>query len=176
VANAEEEDMSSIMRRDNNETTRTPAEYRWDPLRVMDAFLRWDPYRSDNGLSQYQGDYTPRFDIKETKNAYVIKADLPGLRDEDVNVSLTGSQLTISGKREDERREEGEHHYMVERSAGTFTRTFVLPNGVDADAVSAEMKDGVLTLQIPKRPEAQPKKIAIGRNDGATAGDDKAKA
>jgi len=157
--------MANIMRRDSNEVSRPSGEYRWDPFRVMDALLRWDPMRGE-GTGYSQGEFTPRFDIKETKNAFVIKADLPGIKDEDVNISLTGSQLTVSGKRDEERREEGEHHYMVERSAGSFSRVFSLPEGVDADAVTADMKNGVLTLQIPKRPEAQPKRITIGRGEG----------
>ena len=167
--------MANIMRRDTNEAARAPADYRWDPFRVMDALLRWDPARGEGG-GYLQGEYTPRFDIKETKNAFVIKADLPGIKDEDVNISLTGSQLTVSGKREEERREEGEHHYMVERNAGNFSRVFSLPEGVDADAVTADLKNGVLTLQIPKRPEAQPKRISIGRGEGTDTGAGKAKA
>jgi HSP20 family protein len=168
--------MANIMRRESNEATRPAGDYRWDPFRVMDALLRWDPLRGEGG-GYSQGDFTPRFDIKETKNAFVIKADLPGIKDEDLNISLTGSQLTVSGKREEERREEGEHHYMVERSSGNFSRVFSLPEGVDADAVSADLKNGVLTLQIPKRPEAQPKRISIGRGEGsAEANAGKAKA
>jgi len=161
--------MANIIRRDTNEATRPAGDYRWDPLRVMDALLRWDPLRGEAG-GFGQGDFTPRFDIKDTKNAFVIKADLPGIKEEDLNVSLTGSQLTVSGKREEERREEGEHHYMVERSGGNFSRVFSLPEGVDADAVSADLKNGVLTLQIPKRPEAQPKRISIGRGEGGDNG------
>jgi HSP20 family protein len=161
--------MANITRRDTNEVSRPSTDYRWDPFRVMDALLRWDPMRGD-AAGYGQGEFTPRFDIKETKNAFVIKADLPGIREEDLNISLTGSQLTVSGKRDEERREEGEHHYMVERNSGTFSRVFSLPEGVDADAVTADMKNGVLTLQIPKRPEAQPKRISIGRGEGGDAG------
>lgn len=168
--------MANITRRDPNETTRSTGDYRFDPFRVMDALLRWDP-RGDGG-GYLQGDFVPRFDIKETKDGFVIKADLPGVKDEDVNVSVTGSQLAISGKREEENREEGEHHYLVERSAGTFSRVFSLPDGADADSVTADMKNGVLTLKIPKRPEAQPRRINIGRagstNEGGGAGKAKA--
>lgn len=167
--------MANITRRDTNEVNRPSGDYRWDPFRVMDALLRWEPMRGE-AAGYSHGEFTPRFDIKETKNAFVIKADLPGIKDEDVNISLTGSQLTVSGKRDEERREEGEHHYMVERSSGTFSRVFSLPDGVDADAVTADMKNGVLTLQIPKRPEAQPKRISIGRSDSSEGAAGKAKA
>jgi HSP20 family protein len=163
-------DMANIIRRENNnnEVARTTgSDYRWDPFRMMDAFLRWDPFRGDTGsLFSHGGEFTPRFDIKETKAAYVIKADLPGLNEEDVNVSVTGHQLTVSGRREQEQRNEDDQFYTVERSAGSFARTFSLPDAVDPDAVKADMRNGVLTLEIPKRPEAQPKKIAIGRTGG----------
>src|SRR4051812_11564375 len=165
--------MANIIRRENNnnEVARTTgADYRWDPFRMMDAFLRWDPFRGDTGsLFTHGGEFTPRFDIKETKTAYVIKADVPGLNEEDVNVSMTGHQLTVSGRREQEHRNEDDQFFAVERSAGSFARTFSLPDVVDADAVKAEMKNGVLTVEVPKRPEAQPRKVNIG---GGTSSDD----
>jgi HSP20 family protein len=111
--------------------------------------------------------------VKETKDAYVIKVDLPGVKEEAVDVSLNGSLLSITGRRDEERRTEGEQYYAIERSHGSFARSFSLPDSVDAEHVAADLKDGVLTVQIPKRPEAQPRKIAIGRTAN---GDSKAKA
>jgi HSP20 family protein len=159
--------MANIIRRDNNDVTprsSTGHDYRLDPFRMMDALFRWDPFRTDSS-SLFQGgnDFSPRFDVKETKSAFVIKADLPGVNDDDVNVSVTGRQLTISGHREHEQREEGEQFFAIERSAGSFARSFSLPDVVDPDAVKADLKNGVLTLEIPKRPEAQPRKITVGR-------------
>jgi len=116
-------------------------------------------------------EFTPRFDVKDTKDAYVIKADLPGVKEEDVEVSLNGSLLTISGKREEEHREEGDSYYAMERSSGSFARSFTMPQGIDGNDVSAELKNGVLSVRIPKKPEAQPKRIAIGKG-----GESKAKA
>ena len=168
--------MANIIRRDNNDVTRaTSSDYRWDPFRMMDALFRWDPFRSDSSFFAPGGEFSPRFDVKETKSSYVIKADLPGLNEEDLNVSVTGHQLTISGRREQERRDEGDQYFAVERSSGSFARTFSLPDVVDPDAVKADLKNGVLTLEIPKRPEAQPRKVNIG-GGAATGGGGKAKA
>jgi HSP20 family protein len=160
--------MANIIRRENNEVARSSGQdYRVDPFRMMDALFRWDPFRGDgNSLFSGGGDFTPRFDVKETKGAFVIKADLPGVNDEDVNVSVTGHQLTISGHREHEHRDEGEQFFAIERSSGSFTRSFSLPDVVDAEAVKADLKGGVLTVEIPKRPEAQPRRITVGRGAG----------
>ena len=161
--------MSNLVRRENREPTRQTAnqngnDYRWDPFRAMDAFLRWDPFRSEGNLLSRGGEYMPHFDVKENKGAYVLTADLPGVKEEDVDVSLNGNLLTVSGKREDERREEGEQYYSVERSHGTFSRSFSLPDGIDGGGISADLKSGVLTVQIPKRPESQPRKITLGKS------------
>lgn len=162
--------MANLIRRNNNrETAPATSEYRWDPFRMMDALLRWDPFRSDFGTS-FGGsggyEFAPRFDVKEVKDGYLIKADLPGVKEEELSVSLTGNQLTVNGKREEEQRDEGERYYAMERSYGTFARTFSLPDSVDAEHVTADLKDGVLAIHIPKRPEAQPKKILIGKSEG----------
>jgi HSP20 family protein len=132
----------------------------------MDALLRWDPLRTENNLLSRGSEYVPRFDVKETKNAYVLRADLPGVKEEDVDLSLNGTLLTISGKREEEHREEGDQYYSVERSSGSFSRSFQLPEGIEAANITADLKSGVLTVQIPKRPEAQPRKITVGKGTG----------
>ena len=163
--------MANLIRRDNRETTQsaTNPNYRLDPLRVMDALLRWDPFRGEwSGMTQ-AAEFAPRFDLKETKDAFVIHADLPGVKDEDLNLSLSGNLLTISGKREDEHRQEGDAYYAIERSHGAFTRSFTMPESVDAEGVSADMKHGVLTVRLPKKPEAQPRRIAVGKSGAAGA-------
>ena len=160
--------MANLIKRENRDVTRSASpEHRLDPFRMMDALLRWDPFRGDWGGGGPSLDFVPHFDVKETKDAYVINADLPGVKDEELDVSLSGNLLTISGKREEEHREEGESYYAMERSQGSFARSFTMPDGVDAENVSADLKQGVLTLRIPKKPEAQPKRIAIG-NGGET--------
>jgi HSP20 family protein len=156
--------MANLVKRENREVARSASpEHRLDPFRMMDALLRWDPFRGDWGGFNQNLDFIPRFDVKEIKDAYVIKADLPGVTDEDLDVSLSGNLLTISGKREEEYREEGASYYAMERSFGHFARSFTMPDGVDGTSVTAELKNGVLTVQIPKKPEAQPRRIAIGK-------------
>jgi HSP20 family protein len=153
--------MANLVRRDTRDAY---------PFNLMDALLRWDPRSSEPGRAPHAGaGFAPAFDVKETKDAYVIKADLPGVKDEDLAISMTGNQLTVAGKR-DEQWEEGARYHALERGRGSFARTFVLPDGVDGDHVTAVLKDGVLSLHIPKRPEAQPRKIPIGKGaSGAKA-------
>jgi len=140
---------------------RTPAfGAPFEPFGLMRNLVRWDPFR-DIEFPEIQGAYLPSFDVKEIANGYVFTADLPGVKQEDLDINLTGNRLTITGKREAEERKEGENFFACERSFGNFSRTFSLPEGVDANRVSAELKNGVLTLTVPKVPEIQPKKITI---------------
>lgn len=155
--------MTLIRRENNREVARQEApEYRFDPFRMVDTLLRWDPFRGEVAFRPSAPEFTPRFDVKEAKEAYVIKADLPGVKQDGVEVSINGNLLTVSGKREDEQRTEGEQYFAYERSYGNFSRSFALPDTADSERVTAELKDGVLVIQIPKRAEAQPRKIAIG--------------
>jgi HSP20 family protein len=135
----------------------------WDALRVMDALLGWDPLREGTRVS-YQSTFSPTFDVEELKDAYILKADLPGLTESDVDVTVMGNALTISGKREAEQEREGQRYYAIERGYGAFSRTFSLPDGANLDDLSANLKNGVLTLHIPKRPEVQPRKISLGKS------------
>ena len=105
--------------------------------------------------------FTPQFDVKESKDGYVFKADLPGIKEKDLDISLTGNRLTVSGRREEEQRQEEERFFAYERSYGSFSRSFTLPEGVDAENVQAELKDGVLTLNVAKKPEVKAKKIEL---------------
>lgn len=156
----------TIRKEDRNEA-RTPATSNvdpWEPARMLRSMLRFDPFRE---MTQLWPDiergmgFAPAFEVKETKDAYVIKADVPGVKDGDVEVTLTGNRLTISGKREDEKQEKSDAYYVYERSYGHFTRSFTMPAGVDASAVAANLEKGVLTVTIGKKPELQAKKIAI---------------
>ena len=101
------------------------------------------------------------FEVKETKEGYLFKADVPGIKDNDLTINLSGNRLTVSGKREEEKKQETETYFSFERSYGSFTRSFTLPEGIDGDKVHANLKDGVLSILVPKKPEAQPKKVAI---------------
>jgi HSP20 family protein len=137
----------------------------WDPLRTMRHMLRWDPFREMTQLwpaEERNLGYMPAFEVKETKDAYIIKADMPGIRENDLEVTLTGNRLTIGGKRDAEKEDKGETFYIYERSYGTFTRSFTMPAGIDGNAIAANLDKGVLTVTVGKKPEVQAKKIAIG--------------
>lgn len=108
--------------------------------------------------------FAARFDVKETEAAYVISADLPGIKDADLDISLDGNQLTISGSRSSETVDEGETYFISERSYGSFSRSFVLPDEADSSAVDAQLNAGVLSVTISKKPQAQPKKITVNGN------------
>ena len=147
-----------------------------DPFEVMRDLLQWDPFRELSrgvaGSGAVTG-FLPSFEVKETKDAYVFKADLPGVKQEDLNISLTGNRLTISGQRHEETKNEADTHFVYERGFGSFSRSFSLPEGIDAEHVQADLKDGVLNVVVPKKPEVQPKRILI---KGAHEGDTKANA
>ncbi len=134
----------------------------WDPMAWARDLLRWDPFREMMpSFALPELTFNAAFEVKETKEGYTFKADVPGVLEKDIEVSRTGNRLSISGKREAEKEEKTDTYYATERSYGSFTRTFTLPEGIDGDHVHAEMKDGVLTVVVPKLPEAQPQKIAI---------------
>jgi HSP20 family protein len=101
------------------------------------------------------------FEVKETKDAFIFKADVPGIEPQDLEVKLENNRLSISGKREQEKTEKGDTYYACERSYGSFVRSFTLPEGVDAEKIGADLKNGVLTLTLPKQPEAKPKQISV---------------
>lgn len=140
----------------------------WDPFERMRELMQWDPFQDPWRWlgGERAASYTPTFDVRAEKDALVIKADLPGIKQDDIDISITGNRLTVSGKREEERVEEGESYECRERSYGSFSRSFTLPDSIDADEVQAEMHDGVLTLRLAKSPEAQPKKIPLVAGDG----------
>jgi HSP20 family protein len=132
-----------------------------DPIDVMREFMQWDPFREMTTLGVRNPAFVPAFEVKETKDGFVFKADLPGIQEKDLDVSLTGNRLTVSGKREEETRREEERFFALERSYGSFSRSFTLPDGVDPDSAQAEMKDGVLTLRLAKKPEVKARKIEL---------------
>jgi HSP20 family protein len=135
----------------------------WEPARLMRSLLGWDPFRemAPFAFDQALTTFAPAFEVKETKDSYLFKADLPGVKLQDIDVSLTGNRLTVTGKREAERQDKTETYYTYERTYGSFTRSFTMPEGIDPSAVHADLRDGVLTIDVAKRPEAQPKKVTI---------------
>ena len=130
-----------------------------EPFRLMRDFLRWDPLL-DYGPGAPTA-FMPSFDVKETPDAYQFRADLPGILEAELEISLEGSRLTVAGKREEELAKEGERIHLSERSHGRFSRTFTLPEDVEGEKVVAELRNGVLTLMVPKRPEVRPRKINV---------------
>jgi HSP20 family protein len=164
--------MANIVRR--NEGAQQPqhpalASRGWDPFEIMREMLTLEPLRQ-LGMHPHLGrmQFMPTFDVKETGDRYIFKADLPGLRDSDVEISLDNNRLTISGHRDAEEVNESDRYYAVERSHGSFNRSFTLPTGIDGDKVTAELKDGVLMIEVPKAPEAQPRKVQVKGGAGKT--------
>jgi HSP20 family protein len=126
---------------------------RWDPFReVEDVFRRYSPFlarpvRREGGEAL---EWTPVADISENEKEFVIKAELPEVKKEDVKVTLQDGALTISGERKHEKKQKGENEIRVESFYGTFSRTFSLPENVDTKSIHAEAKDGVLRVHVPK--------------------------
>lgn len=110
--------------------------------------------------SEFLG-WTPAFDVYEEKDKYIVKAELPGMKKEDINVSLHDGNLIISGERKSETKSEGTEVYRAERYFGKFQRSVSLPPTVATTKVAAEYKDGVLTVTLPKSEEAKPRQIEV---------------
>jgi HSP20 family protein len=110
--------------------------------------------------SEFLG-WAPAFDVYEEKDNFVVKAELPGMKKEDISVSLQDGSLIISGERKSETKSEGAEVYRAERYVGKFQRSVTLPTPVTAGKVTAEYKDGILTVTLPKSEEAKPKQIEV---------------
>lgn len=139
---------------------------RWDPVRELDAATTdvsriFESLLGDGQTRQRR--WMPAMDLLERDDHFVVRADLPGMNEEDVNLEVEDGILTISGERSNEETTESEGYYRTERAYGTFQRSFSLPEGINPDQVSAEFDRGVLELRIPKPAERQPHRIEIGR-------------
>jgi HSP20 family protein len=138
---------------------------RWDPFREMLTMRRAMDRLMENSMKDQdelpQADWSLALDVVENEDAYVIKASVPGVHPDDIEVTYNKGMLTIRGQVKDEsEREQGQYH-LRERRFGTFTRSINLPSAIKAEAISAEYKDGILTLQLPKMEEVKPKRIQI---------------
>ena len=160
-----------VTRRNQPDTPLTRRFGEWDPFERMRELMQWDPFREMPGR-WFGGDtqYAPTFDVKEEKDAFTFKADLPGFKDDDVEISVTGNRLAISGKRDDEVTSETGSYYCRERLHGSFSRSFTLPDSANTDQIEASMNSGVLTLRVPKSAEAQPKRISVKPTSGGERG------
>jgi len=132
------------------------------PFRLVRRMLNWDPFSEMTPFStEGRNSLGVAFEVKESKVGYIFKADVPGVKEADIDITVTGNHLTVTGKREAERQDENDRFYAYERSFGTFTRAFTLPESADTSTVQAELKDGVLTIAVNRKAEMQPQKVQI---------------
>jgi HSP20 family protein len=151
--------MSLVARTNGN--TPTPTRYTVrDPFQMARDLLSWDPFFA--GTRQASA-FVPAFEVKETNEAFVLKGDLPGVAEADLDIAVHNNVLTVSGTRQAEERKEGESFALYERQYGSFSRSFSLPDTADGERVEAKLHAGVLTLTIWKKAEAKPRKIALNK-------------
>lgn len=142
---------------------------RWDPFRELEEvsdrlnrmFARPSARAANGKETMIVADWTPSVDISETEGEYQIKAEIPDVKKEDVKVTVEDGVLTIQGERKHEKEEKGKKYHRIERSYGSFVRTFSLPDVIEEEKVKAEFKDGVLNLHLPKSEKAKPKAIEV---------------
>ena len=141
---------------------------RWEPLRELGS-LQNEMNRLFNTVfdtPQPAGStlrrWMPAMDLVETDDSFVLRADLPGLSEEDIKLEFEDGTLTVSGERKAEHESKSEGYYRVERAFGSFSRSLTLPQGVDPEAVSANFDRGVLEIRIPKPEQRKPRRIEIG--------------
>jgi HSP20 family protein len=149
---------------------------RWKPTRELAQWPNdlWSMQREINrmfdsfmqGGTQDDGSFglnmwTPAVDIAERENEFEVKVELPGVSKDDVKITLESNILTIRGEKKQEKEDKGENHHRVERSYGSFQRSFMLPAIVKNDKIDANYRDGILTIMLPKAEEAKPKQIEV---------------
>jgi HSP20 family protein len=141
---------------------------RWEPFNGVDKFhSRMSEFfedvfgRPQRASSVQNGVWYPRVDISESKDSYLIRAEVPGMKKEDFSLEVKDNTLTLSGEKKFEQPTEGVEYRRVERVAGKFVRSFTLPELVKHDAIKATYQDGVLEIQVPKAEAAKPKQIEI---------------
>jgi HSP20 family protein len=148
------------------------------------SVIRWDPFRNLTNLqeqvnrlfeSNFRGrsdesaltTWAPSVDIYETENELVLKADLPEVSEKDIDIHVENNMLTVRGERKFEQKVKEENYLRIERSYGSFSRSFSLPNTVNTETIKAEYKNGVLTVVMPKRAESKPKQVKITTSNGS---------
>lgn len=113
------------------------------------------------GSAVAEEDYTLAMDIRETDEAYIVEADVPGIKKEDIKIEVNDDVLTIKGERKDEHEEKKKDYHRIERQYGSFRRSVSIPGGIKHDAVEAKFDDGVLRVTLPKREDAKPRQIEV---------------
>jgi HSP20 family protein len=142
---------------------------RWNPFNEMQR-LRDELFRGWPGQTGEMQTFAPPVDIYEDEGMITVSAHVPGMKAEDVHIDVENNVLTLSGERKLERETKREGYHRIESSYGSFTRSFVLPESADSEKVEANLSDGVLTVRIPKRPEAAPKRIEVKTKPQVGAG------
>jgi HSP20 family protein len=143
---------------------------RWEPLRGLPTLheqvnrLFNETVFRGNGEESALTTWAPSVDIYETPNELVVKADLPDVNEKDIDVRVENNLLTIRGERKFEKKISEDNYLRVERSYGSFSRSFTLSNTVNAEAIQAEYKNGVLTVKLPKREESKPRQVKVNVN------------
>ena len=141
---------------------------RWEPLRELGSLQNemnrlfntvFDAPAPGNGATMRR--WMPAMDLVETEEHFVLRADLPGMGEDDINIELEDGTLTVSGERNAEHESKNEGYYRVERAFGAFSRSLTLPKGIDPEGVSAKFDRGVLEVRIPKPEERKPRRIEI---------------
>ncbi len=144
---------------------------RWDPFREMQALRETVDRLFESSLSTWAGEpralgWTLALDVAESEDEYLVKASVPGIKPEDLDITFTDNTLTIKGEiKAEEERDEVRYH-IRERRYGQFTRSISLPTSIDAEHIEAEYDNGVLTLHLPKAEEARPKRISVRATGG----------
>lgn len=139
---------------------------RWNPatayLTTREPFFRlFDSFFNGDVQGEETRAWVPPVDIQENSDAYLFHAELPGMSKEDIHITLENNVLRLSGERKFEKDAKKENFHRVERTYGTFTRTFTLPTQVDAEKVQAAFENGILTITVPKAEQAKPRRISI---------------
>jgi HSP20 family protein len=142
---------------------------RWDPFRELEdmhrhltSLFNGNARRSRDGKeSMTMAEWSPAVDITEDDKSYIIKAELPEVKKEDVHVHVENGMLSITGERKAEKEEKGKRYHRIERAYGSFSRSFMLPGDIDEGRVSAAYKDGILTVTVSKSEKAQPKRLEV---------------
>lgn len=148
---------------------------RWEPARELQSIQSemnrlfntfFEPSAGGNGGGAPLRRWSPAMDLVETDDHFVLRADLPGVSEDDVKIELEDNVLTLSGERKAAHQESKEGYYRVERAYGSFSRTLTLPEGVNADSISANFDRGVLEVRIPKPEQRKPRKVEISVSGG----------
>ena len=147
---------------------------RWDPIRELGDMNRlFDRFFEGRVANATARRWIPAMDLVETDDHLVLRGDLPGMTEDDIDIEIKDNVLTVSGERKSDHEEKGEGFHRVERSFGSFSRSLTLPQGIDADQVEANFDKGVLEVRVPKPAEAKPTRVQIGKGTVEGSGKEK---